>query len=193
MPDLNPEHPEVVLASSSKMQGAKQSPSADPSDSAIAATPGKARKISRRQFGRDAAIATAASLSVPALIATEASAGIALPAGAPGGPATEQEKPGAREKPPAPSAAQATAPGPLKGLTAKQVADVDAKLANILRKHPSRFSAEQKRHLRRLLAQQERLLAPVRVFKVENGDPPASVLRVEFSDVILPPAKKGSD
>jgi hypothetical protein len=69
---------------------------------------------------------------------------------------------------------------PLKGLTPQQVADVEAKLANILRKYGDRFSDDQKKRLRRILAQHQRLMAPVREFAVQNGDPPASVLRVSF-------------
>lgn len=151
----------------------------------------KSRKVSRRQFGRDAAIVTAASFSVPALLAADAIVESRDSGdGAQGTPKTPaQAKPGAPTKPPesaSSSAAQAKASEPLKGLTTKQVADVDAKLANILRKHPNRFSDAQKKRLRRILAQQERLLAPVRAFHVENGDSPASVLRVSFEDVVLP-------
>ena len=140
---------------------------------------GKSRKISRRQFGRDAAIATAASLGAPALLAAGAQEKPSTPA---------QAKPGEETKPPEPvssSAAQAKGE-PIKGLTPKQVADADAKLANILRKHPTRFSDAQKKRLRRILAQQERLLAPVRAFQVGNGDSPASVLRISFEDVEMP-------
>jgi hypothetical protein len=36
--------------------------------------------------------------------------------------------------------------------------------------------------LRRILTYNERMLASVRSFPLENGDPPASVLRVSFSE-----------
>ena len=114
-------------------------------------------RISRRQFGRDAAIAAAATLAGPTLLGSNATAAE---------PAVSQEH----------------KPEPLKGLSAQQVGDVDAKLANILRKYGDRFTAGQKAHLRRILAQNERLLAPVRAFPLENGDPPASVLRVSFDE-----------
>jgi hypothetical protein len=170
--------------------------SAEPAPPEAAAS--KARKISRRQFGRDAAIATAASLSAPALIVPVASP---RELRAEGQSAQEKPKtPPAQQKPGAETKSAGAGPGaaqaktePLKRLTPKQVADVEAKLTNILRKHPSRFSDAQKKHLRRILAQQERLLAPVRAVRVENGDSPASVLRVLFNDVILPPTKKGSE
>jgi hypothetical protein len=64
------------------------------------------------------------------------------------------------------------------GITPEQAAEVDAKLANIIRKFGSRLSDEQRQHLRRILAYNERMLAGVRAFSVQNGDPPASVLRV---------------
>jgi hypothetical protein len=131
-----------------KSEEPAQQPSADPTET-------DRRTISRRQFGRDAAIAAAATLGGPALLA--ASAGGVEAA------SREQGK-----------------PEPLKGLTPQQVADVDAKLANILRKYGDRFTAGQKAHLRRILAQNERLLAPVRAFSLENGDPPASVVRLRF-------------
>lgn len=124
------------------------------------------RKISRRQFGRDAAITTAATLAAPALLATTAG---------PGAPAPQANK-----------------PEPLEGLSPQQTADVDAKLANILRKYGTRFDADQKERLRRILAQNERLLAPVRAFPLQNGDPPASVLRISFGEPVRP-AEKGED
>jgi hypothetical protein len=77
-------------------------------------------------------------------------------------------------------AAQEQKAPPLKNLTPEQTADVDAKLANILRKYGDRFNDDQKRRLRRILAQHQRLLAPVREFAVKNGDVPASVLRVSY-------------
>jgi hypothetical protein len=110
--------------------------------------------ISRRQFGREATIAAAAALSVPVLLAPHTAA--------------------------APAPSQEQKPEPLKGLSPEQVAEVDSKLADILRKYGDRFNDGQKAHLRRILAQNERLLAPVRAFRLENGDPPASVLRISF-------------
>jgi hypothetical protein len=118
------------------------------------------QSISRRQFARKAALVAAASISAPALL--PGSEPIARPAAQPNASPQEQKAP------------------PLKGLTPEQTADVDAKLANILRKYGSRFDDDQKKHLRRILAQQQRLLAPVREFAVKNGDPPASVLRLNF-------------
>jgi hypothetical protein len=119
--------------------------------------PGESSAISRRRFGRNAAFAAAASLSAPALLAVTSAV---------------------------PASAQEQTNEPLKGLTPKQTADVDAKLANILRKYGDRFSDEQKKRLRRILAQQQRLLAPVREFALQNGDPPVTVLRVSFDRMV---------
>lgn len=127
--------------------------------------PGESRAISRRHFGRSAAFAAAASISAPALLAVTSTVSA---------PAQEQKN------------------EPLKDLTPQQAADVDAKLANILRKYGDRFSDEQKKRLRRILAQHQRLMAPVREFAVQNGDPPATVLRVSF-DRLSQPKQGGAD
>jgi hypothetical protein len=122
-------------------------------------------EISRRQFGRNAAIAAAATLTAPALLATTTAAA---------GDAPPQEK-----------------PEPLEGLSPEQTAEVDARLANILRKYGNRFNDDQKARLRRILAQNERLMAPVRAFSLQNGDPPASVLRLSFDDLGVIQRKSG--
>lgn len=121
-------------------------------------------EISRRQFGRNAAIAAAATLTAPALLAATAA------------PA---ETPRPQEKKPA----------PLEGLTPEQTAEVDARLANILSKYGSRFNDDQKARLRSILAQNERMMAPVRAFSLQNGDPPASVLRISFDAPNASPRK----
>jgi hypothetical protein len=126
-----------------------------------------ANPISRRQFGRQAALAAAAAVGAPALLITEA-------ASLHGAPAQE----GKAE--------------PLEGLTPQEVAEVDAKLAHILSKYGNRFDGGQKAHLRRILAQNERLMAPVRAFALKNGDPPASVLRINFDETSAPEDERKS-
>lgn len=136
-----------------------------------------AKRISRRQFGRSAAgavaaattIAAATTLAAPALLASNV-------AGA--------------QKTPAPNPQQKQ-PEPLEGLTPEQAAEVDARLANILRKYGSRFTEDQKSRLRRILVQNERMMAPVRAFALENGDAPASVLRISFDHPRSAPEKEG--
>lgn len=78
-------------------------------------------------------------------------------------------------------------------LTPEQSQEVEAKLANIVRKWGDRLSSEQRNHLRHILSYNERMLASVRSFPLENGDPPASVLRVSFRESAAPanPAHPG--
>ncbi len=121
----------------------------------------KSARISRREFGLDAAIgavaAAALSLSPPSLLNARRDPDNISPAI----PMGEQETPGAKPT-----------------LTPEQSRDVDAKLANIIRKYGERLSEEQRKHLRRILAYNETMLAPVRAFALQNGDPPVTVLKL---------------
>ena len=121
----------------------------------------KSARISRREFGLDATIGAAAaaalSLSAPSLLAARRGPDNISPAI----PTGEQETAGAKPT-----------------LTPEQSRDVDAKLANIIRKYGERLSEEQRKHLRRILAYNETMLAPVRAFALQNGDPPVTVLKL---------------
>lgn len=121
-------------------------------------SPGKARSaphtISRRHFAQTAALAVAA-LSPPA---TALVAG--LPPAAPGD-----------------SAAAPVQPDNL-GLNPTQKKEVEAKLANIVRKWGSRLSNQQREHLGHILGYNEKMLASIRNFVLENGDAPATVLKL---------------
>jgi hypothetical protein len=75
--------------------------------------------------------------------------------------------------------------GVSSGLLPEQAEEVEAKLANIVRKYGDRLTQEQRQRLRRILTNNERMLAAVRAFPLQNGDSPASVL-----NLALP--KKGS-
>jgi hypothetical protein len=63
-------------------------------------------------------------------------------------------------------------------LSPAQLQEVEAKLANIVRKFGDRLTQEQRSHLRKILIFNERMLASVRAFPLQNGDAPASVLRI---------------
>lgn len=63
------------------------------------------------------------------------------------------------------------------GLTAEQVREADARLANAIRDFGDRLSDEQRQRLRRILLYNEKMLVSIRSFHLENGDPPASVLK----------------
>jgi hypothetical protein len=70
-------------------------------------------------------------------------------------------------------------------LCSGQTEEVEAKLANIVRKYGSRLSEEQRNHLRHILTYNEKMLASVRSFPLQNGDPPASVLANSFPSVLF--------
>ena len=113
-------------------------------------------RISRREFGLDATAAAAAALSLlpPSLLNARRDPDNISPTN----PAGEQETATAK-------------------LTPDQRRDVEAKLANIVRKYGERLSEEQRKHLRKILAYNETMLAPIRAFTLENGDPPVTVLK----------------
>jgi MoaA/NifB/PqqE/SkfB family radical SAM enzyme len=69
-------------------------------------------------------------------------------------------------------------------LTPEQSRDVEAKLANIIGKYGERLSEEQREHLRRILAYNETLLAPIRAFALQNGDPPVTVSKLSSGENI---------
>lgn len=107
-------------------------------------------KISRRAFGRKAAGVAAISLSPTALL------------GHP--PESSGKSLGTRSGGPASDA----------------TSNVDAKRANIIRKYGDRLSEEQRQRLRRILVYDEKMMDGIRAVHLENGDPPASVLRISF-------------
>jgi hypothetical protein len=120
--------------------------------------PGNTKKnfarISRREFGRNTAMAAAISISPASLLAAPRDRHAVSPAN----PEGEQET-GVK-------------------LTPEQSRDVEAKLENIIRKYGQRLSEEQRKHLRRILAYNETMLAPIRSFALQNGDPPVTVLKL---------------
>jgi len=67
-------------------------------------------------------------------------------------------------------------------LSPDQGQEVEAKLGNIVRKYGDRLTQEQRQHLRRILTYNERMLAAVRAFPLQNGDSPASVLKVSRAE-----------
>lgn len=119
----------------------------------------KSARISRRKFGLEAAIGAAAaatlSLSPPRLPTARRDLDNISPAI----PPSEQESTAAK-------------------LTPEQSRDVEAKLANIIRNYGERLSEEQRKHLRKILAYNQTLLAPIRAFSLHNGDPPVIPLKL---------------
>ncbi|HEY7306447.1 MAG TPA: hypothetical protein VH601_20145 [Bryobacteraceae bacterium] len=57
--------------------------------------------------------------------------------------------------------------------------EIEARYANALRVYGDRLSDAQRKHLRRILEQNEGMLASVREFSLQNSDSPATTLRLE--------------
>ena len=124
-----------------------------------------ATPISRRDLGRRAGIAAAITLSSSSLLGCNTAS-------------VHESKPG--DKTPDKAGG---------GLTADQAQEVEARLANVIRKYGNRLSEEQRQHLRRILTYNERMLASIRTFSLQNGDPPASVLKLPLLTSEAAPAK----
>jgi hypothetical protein len=113
-----------------------------------------AKGISRRQFARHAAAVVAAASLAPASV-------FALPPDTLPPPALMAKPQEGKSK-----------------LTPEQSAEVEGRLANIVRKYGDRLTEDQRQHLRRNLEYHQRLLAPVRTFPLNQGDSPAFTLRL---------------
>jgi len=97
--------------------------------------------ISRRSFGRRAALAAAVTAVDPPA---------ALPQGR----------------------------GPQSPLPLPDQAEVDARYADVVRKYGERLSEEQKTRVHTVLGRHQRMLMRIREFSLENGDAPATGLRL---------------
>jgi hypothetical protein len=131
-----------------------------------AASHSPVKQISRRQFARNAAAIAAISASPATLLALPNLHGTAPPPGQ----ATDNKS----------------------KLTPEQLQDVEAKLANIIRKYGDRLSEEQRSHLRRILSYSETMLAPIRAFPLKNSDSPATILKLSTGEkpIVLAPNSK---
>jgi hypothetical protein len=130
-----------------------------------ASEPSKDRvSISRREFARRAALASAVASIAPAAVVATPSAG---------------DRSSTRN-PPAPAAApQNSMPNGPK-LSAESQSEADARFQAILVLYGSRFSDEQKNDLHRLCAVVQPALDHIRAYKVENGDGPALYLKPQY-------------
>jgi hypothetical protein len=57
-------------------------------------------------------------------------------------------------------------------------AEVESRYQNVIRRWGERLSNEQRQRVRRVLVKNTRMMQPMRAFQLENGDPPAEILRV---------------
>lgn len=123
--------------------------------------------ISRRDFARRVGCAAAAALPASLL---------------PSAPAAAAFLPEPRES-------------EMSGLPPESQTRVEEKLQSILRLYPDRFRADQVKELRRILIVIEKMLVKVRALPLENGDPPADVLKLyrgrDLSLHIPPSSQRG--
>ena len=69
-----------------------------------------------------------------------------------------------------------------RALPAGDQAAVDAKYANVIRKYGARLSPAERVRVRETLAEHQRMLKRIRDFALENGDAPATGLRLYPAD-----------
>jgi hypothetical protein len=69
-----------------------------------------------------------------------------------------------------------------QGLSAGETAEIEERYAQAIRKYGDRLSDDQKQRIRRVLTQNERMLSRIREYSVENGDTPATVLKLAAAE-----------
>lgn len=138
--------------------------------------------MSRREFARRAALASAVASIAPAAAVT-------------GGPLAVGRS--NTQDPPPPGAASPQNPMPnAPKLSVESQSEADARFQAILVLYGSRFSAEQKNDLHRLCSVVQPSLDHIRAYKIENGDGPALYLKPQYerekkAKVAAAPVKPG--
>jgi hypothetical protein len=130
----------------------------------------KTAGISRREFARRAALASAVAAVAPSAIAT------------PAAPINEHANVAAADfggRPPEPSSKLAPdqQPADLPKLSPESHAEVEARIQTILSQYGGRFNDAQKTDLRRLCNLAQPPLDRLRAYALENGDGPALYLK----------------
>ena len=69
--------------------------------------------------------------------------------------------------------------------------DIEARYQQVIRRYGERLSEEQRKRVRKILAYNEKLLAPIRSFPLENGQPAATVLKFYEDAEATPRASAG--
>jgi hypothetical protein len=69
--------------------------------------------------------------------------------------------------------------------------DTEVRYQQIIRRYGDRLSEEQRKRVRKILAYNEKLLAPIRSFPLDNGQPAATVLKFYEDVEATPRAKAG--
>ena len=70
--------------------------------------------------------------------------------------------------------------------------DIEARYQQVIRRYGDRLSEEQRKRVRKILAYNEKLLAPIRSFPLENGQPAATVLKFYEDAEATPEAEAGA-
>lgn len=114
----------------------------------------KTLTLTRREFGKRAVLAGASAAIVPTQIlsATPSAAIVAA-----------TKEPGLQQD---------------AKLSPDSQAEVEAKIAAIMRKYGSRFNDAQKADIRRLVNEGQKPLETIRAFALDNSDQPANVMRI---------------
>ena len=89
-----------------------------------------------------------------------------------------------------PAAAQTDAPPPSEKET-NASGDIEARYQQVIRRYGDRLSEEQRKRVRKILAYNEKLLAPIRSFPLDNGQPAATVLKFYEDAEAIPRASAG--
>jgi len=71
-----------------------------------------------------------------------------------------------------------SSPASEEGLSQTEHGEVESRYQNVLRVWGHRLSNEQRERVHRVLVANTRMMQPMRAFPLDNGDPPALVLRV---------------
>jgi hypothetical protein len=143
-------------------------------------TPTKSAGISRREFARRAAIASAVASIAPATALTAPPTPLAENANV-AAPACPDPVGDFRGRLSAASSDAAIPPpqqpANLPKLSPESQAEIDARIETIFAQYGKRFSDEQKADLRRLCAVAQSPLDRLRAYALENGDAPALYLK----------------
>jgi hypothetical protein len=142
--------------------------------------------ISRREFARRAALASAVASIAPTAAVT-----------APGIPGSGDRRTTTQDPPPPAPPASVAPQNPLPNapkLSPESQSEADGRFQAILVLYGSRFSAEQKNDLHRLCAVVQPALDHIRAYRIENGDGPALYLKPQYERekkpmVVVAPAK----
>jgi hypothetical protein len=150
----------------------------DPALIAEAPSPGTTARtsMSRREFARRAALASAVASIAPIAQGAAVTAYVSHAAPSTGESIAQAPPPAS---PPAAAASQ-NPPANAPRLSAESQSEADARFQSILVLYGSRFSNEQKNELHRLCVAVQPALDHIRAYKIENGDGPALYLKPQY-------------